>query len=529
MEKKKVGMGILAAAILVVLAVVLWGWYSDRRQLKELKSQLNDLQIQEKRSAILRSVSSQMQDIALEQREISDKQREEALHQTQVANEMRQQSEQERQKAVSAQQAAVASERRALDAYKQADWQRELAHQQRQQAEHSKRVADTLSFVNLGRSLGSLAISQTLTGNQEMAAMLGYASYLFTERYGGDVYYPAVFQALTLCSQSRKEWKKHAGAVGSLVLMPGETGQMVTAGHYGEVLLHERTADGLKTTVLFKDSRYDFRSAYADSKNGQIYAVSRNGYLYIRTSAGERLLPLDMMSHPMALQHFRDERSLLIVGDDGLAKLDMTTNTIVGSRRLDFNVTFANRYDYAPALFDDKGRMHIVRDIDRMEVKKVPVVGRVTAFASSKNKGYEIYGMDNGTIFLVDRQYKIHQLTGHRSQISWLKANGPTLYSSSYDGTVRLWRIDNEKIEPMTLLSTNRWLLFFTFDPSKNYLWTCDQGGYLTETMVSTAMMAEKIHQKIGRNLSREEWDYYIGKDVPYEMLMTAGGKEGTR
>ena len=85
--------------------------------------------------------------------------------------------------AIIAQQKAMESERKALDAY-------DLAESQRLVAEENRRAAETLSYLALGRSLGALALTQFRAGNQEIGDLLSYASYLYTERYHGDVYYP---------------------------------------------------------------------------------------------------------------------------------------------------------------------------------------------------------------------------------------------------------------------------------------------------------------------------------------------------
>jgi WD40 repeat protein len=172
--------------------------------------------------------------------------------------------------------------------------------------------------------------------------------------------------------------------------------------------------------------------------------------------------------------------------------------------------------------------MHVVRDINKLESKKVPIVGKVTAFASSKGTGFEAYGLNNGTIFLLDKQKKIHRLTGHRSRISKIKINGSRLYSSSYDGTVNLWMANSEKIEPMTLVTSNNWIMFFTFDPSKNYLWTAGQKGDVSEILISPQAMFDKLQKKIIRDMSQEEWNYYIGRNVPYESFL-AQRRKGVR
>lgn len=525
MGKKTLIISAVGLVLLLTAITGIVGWYYTNLRVEALESQLQELQRQEKRSAVLQSVSKQMEDIAFQQKEISDEQREEALQQTRVANEMRERSEIERQNAIIAQQQAMASERKALDAYDQAQGQRLIAEQQRTQAEYSKRMADTLSYVALGRNLGSLSIAQHKADNTDLANLLAFGACLYTSRYHGDVYNPSVYQALSLCSQSQSEWSRHEGAVRDLEFMPKKDNELVSVGSYGEVIYHVRDGNKLKSTTLFKDKNYDFRDVSVNTDNKTICAVSHTGHLFIKTTKDSKILPLPNIQHPFAVEPMQDKRYLLVVGEKSLAKVDMVTNTIVGSQVLNFNVTLCSRYDYAPVIFDDNGRMHVVRDLNKLEPRKVPIVGKVTAFASSKSTGYEAYGLNNGTIFLIDKHHNIHRLIAHRSRISKIKINGSRLYSSSFDGTVNLWMTNEEKIEPMTLLETHNWILFFTFDSSKNYLWTAGQRGNISETLISTQMMFDKLQQKLNRNLTQEEWNYYVGRNVPYEPFLLLSRK----
>ena len=213
MNKKIPAIGIVGLVLTITSVIGFLGWYAATQRINDLESQISELQRKEKHATVLRSVSAQMEDIAYQQKAISDEKREEALQQTRLANEMRERSEIERQHAIIAQNSAVVSQQKALEAYDQAESQRQIAEHQRIQAEFSKRVADTLSYIALSRSLGSLAVAQSKSGNQEIADMLCYASYIFSRRYMGDVNNPAIFEALTLCSESKKEWPEHDAPV----------------------------------------------------------------------------------------------------------------------------------------------------------------------------------------------------------------------------------------------------------------------------------------------------------------------------
>lgn len=520
--KKQYYIGYAAGLLLAgTTAVGLIGWWSEHQKVEDLQQQLTALQKQEMRSAIDRSVSTQMEEIANEQREISDEKREEALQQTRIANEMRLRSEMERQNALIAERNAVASEKKALEASEVADAQRQMAEHQRIQAELSKRTADTLSYINLGRSLGSISTIQYQAGNIEIADLLSYASYLYTHRYKGDIYYPAVLQSLMRSSQSVNVWSEHAGAITNIEYMPNEDNRLVSVSNYGEILLNERRGNQLKTTALYNNPDYDFRDVIIIKNSGNIYAVSRTGHLVViaQNSKAPVVIPLENIVHPMRV-HDINENNLLIIGESSIGVLDMKRNIITSVKQLPFKVTMGSRKNGLPLLFDNQGRMHLVSGFDNITTERVPVEGKVTAFCESKNTGMEAYGMIDGTIWLKDKNGKMQKLIGHLSRISKMKMNGRRLYSSSYDGSVNLWICDNDKIEPMPLLQTDNWIMHFQLDSTKETFWMCDAKGNLTAVNISINKMVEAMKKQLKRNLTTEEWNYYIGQNVPYETFI---------
>ena len=531
MNRKYLIAGGLGALLIASTTVGLTGWQAEHRRVKALESLVTELQRKEKRSAVDRSISAQMEEIAFEQKTISDEQRENALQQTRVANEMRERSERERQNALLAERNAVASEKKALEASALAESQRQMAEHQRIQAEFAKRVADTLSYIALGRSLGSISTIQFQAGNEDIANMLSYAAYLYTSRYNGDIYTPAVFQSLMQASRSMTSWAEHTGAVMNLEYMPGKDNCLVSVSNYGEIRLTERKGSQLDTKVLFKNSAYDFRDVIIDQNTETIYAVSRTGHLVIiqndqkTAKAVAKVVALDHIEHPMRL-HDLNEKSLLVIGERSIGLVELKHNTLIQVRQLPFQVTFGSRKNKLPLLFDDKGRMHLVKGLDNISSEQLPVSGKVTAYCESKNTGVEAYGMNDGAIWLVYNNGKTQKLLGHQSRISKMKLNGRRLFSASYDGRVNLWITDKEKQEPMTLIDNSSWIMHFNFDSTKNTFWMGDVKGNLTAVNISVPEMVDQMKKKLKRNLTTDEWQYYIGKDIPYEPFINANGKE---
>jgi hypothetical protein len=72
----------------------------------------------------------------------------------------------------------------------------------------------------------------------------------------------------------------------------------------------------------------------------------------------------------------------------------------------------------------------------------------------------------------------------------------------------------------MTLLNNNDWITSFTFDVSKNYVWTGSRDGNLSEALISIPMMVDKVQKKLKRNFTPSEWNYFIGSKVPYETFV---------
>lgn len=508
--------------ILVLLGAgcaVLGGLYlRESNKCQQLEIQLAELAKQEKQSTIMQSINKQMEDIAYQQKEISDEQREEAIQQTRVANQMREQAVIESTRAREAERNAVASEQKAHQASAIAEQQRLLAEHQRIQAEIARNKADTLSYRALGRSLGSLSTIQYQAGNDTIANLLAYASQLYTARYKDDLYHPAVLNALMDASKSKLTWPVHHGALMSIAFFQGSDNVLISASSYGELTRYEKQGNELKTTELFNNNSYDFRSVYLD-KNGVAYAVSRSGHLVIVHNKNDiKVINLDKVDYPTSIVPM-ENGNMVIVGEQTMVFLD-GNNKQIKSHTFNHKITAVSYSINHPVIFDDNGNMYTVVDNDQIVTTKTPVKGSITAFATSKETMADAYGTSDGTIYIIDKDKRIKKLVGHRSRISRLKFHGDRLYSSSYDGTMNLWMTSNEKVEPLQLFSTGSWIMYFTSDPSQKNIWTGDQNGYLTQALIDIPSMVSAIKKKLKRNMTTEEWNYYIGKDVPYETFI---------
>lgn len=484
--------------------------YGDNERIKELESQLHTLRKQEEQSAVDRRVSQQMEKIAYGQQALSEERSREAIRLSEIAQEMTLRSEKERKNALEAQAAAEISAQEAQTSYL-------VAEQQRLAAEHAKLVTDTLNYISLGRTLGSQSYGIYRAGDKEIGTMLAYASYLYTNDYGGNLYSSSVFPALTQAADSRRNWSLHNGRITSMDISKKD-GSLLTVSTYGELLAHRIQGDKLKTTRLIDDRNYWFRGVYAATM-GKSYAICHTGQLVIVDGDQTRVIYLEGITRPFSLQPINDGRQLLVIGENSIALLDITTDKVIGTRHLDFGISCTGNLNNKPLLFDNRGRMHLVTSLDNITNEKIPVSGQVTAFACSKTGHQNAYGMADGTIWLINKKGKTNKFVGHLSKVTKMRFHGKQLYSSSYDGRLLFWMTSDTQIKPITLFQAGSWLTDFTFSNDKDYIWTGEYNGNISEYLISLPKISQHIRQNVKRNFTQEEWNYYVGKGIPYREV----------
>lgn len=515
MNRKDLVIGCLGVLLLLLVGAGLYMHYIDKERLSELESEIGTLREQEKQAVVDRRVSKQMEEIAYGQQVLSEERSQEAIRQSEIAQEMTLRSEAERKKALEARGIAEEAAHEALNAYQMAEQQRLEADNQRQQAEHAKLVADTLNYITLGRTLGSQSYAIYQAGDTELGNMLAYAAYLYTKDYGGDLFVPAVFQALTQSAGGRRNWSVHNGSITCTEVSPQDN-HLLTVSTYGEIFTHRIQGGQLETTRLMSDKHYCFRDGFS-AKNGKDYVISHTGHLVIADGNQVRVVYLEGISRPFSLRNINDGQQLLIIGENGIGVLDIATDKLIGTRRLDYRIVSTGRRDNKVLLFDDQGGMHVVTTLHQITDEKVPMGGQVTAFVSSRQ--FEAYGMADGTIWLMDKDHQTNRLVGHLSQVTKMKFDGRRLYSSSYDGKLLLWMTDDPQIKPITLFQSNSWLTDFTFSSDRDYIWTGEHDGTVTEYLISLPKIAQRLRQNVKRDFTKDEWNYYFGKGIPYRRV----------
>jgi WD40 repeat protein len=141
-----------------------------------------------------------------------------------------------------------------------------------------------------------------------------------------------------------------------------------------------------------------------------------------------------------------------------------------------------------------------------------------------------IIGDEKGIVRIVDGGTVTKVLVGHTSQIEQIKFSfsGQFMATASKDGSVRLWNVQNAEglNQQPQVLADHDWVWSVAFTPDDEQLIAGIHSVEETVKGVNQTIhawpthipaMAGELCKLVKKNLSKEDWDGFIGSDLPYE------------
>ena len=525
-----------------------------RLQLQEMQNRLDSLLAKQRDAIVTKRVSLQMEDIAYQQKEISDKQRERAEQQSILALKNAARAEQESQTAHKAEAQAKKAEAQAREAAKEAREQKLIAEEQekiallqRDEAEHARRLSDTLTYRRLGNTLGASSISQYDSQSNDIASLLSYWSWYFQKEYDGNTYFTQTYLSLAMSSNST-----HSAPMPTISnvnsIVPYKDGCIAASG-YGEIMYWGKTQE-----VLFHNNIYDFRGiAVVDD---MIYALSHKGQLVVLDkNRKSKVIQAPVGYYQKLLKCGTD---LLLVAQQSISTFNTTNCSVTSTFGTKDRITSTHMVGNKICIFYNTG-MEEHRSMDgklmaHNNTKKITFLGNtateVTSSLYDPKTGCTILGHRDGNIDIYNKYGRmITNVTGHKGAITAMTMSGLILISCSYDHSIQIsnlpnFHLDNgysfmeetdiENIVPRKTsnqlerewvipvnIKYEGWPLSIT-STAGNRIYIGLSNGNIVSLNTSTDEMAAIIKNNLvrrGINLTRHQWNYYIGHNVPYKTI----------
>ena len=150
---------------------------------------------------------------------------------------------------------------------------------------------------------------------------------------------------------------------------------------------------------------------------------------------------------------------------------------------------------------------------------------RVWSIGFSPNSKILASGSEDRTIRLWDLSQAeenpklLKELEEHNFWVSSVafSPDGKRLVSGSYDKTIRIWNLNHLDEDPIVLRGHEQSVTSVAFYPDGKTLVSGSYDNTVRHWIIDTEQLADMICEKVQRNLTHKEWQWFMGPDIPYE------------
>lgn len=109
-------------------------------------------------------------------------------------------------------------------------------------------------------------------------------------------------------------------------------------------------------------------------------------------------------------------------------------------------------------------------------------------------------------------------ISGHQSAITDINFSPDNLFllTTSRDKTARLWDLSDSRKLPIVMDDHDDWVMTGSFDPSGRQIITGSKDKFIRTWPVEPQVLADRICTFLNREMSMEEWNEFVGADIPY-------------
>ncbi len=401
------------------------------------------------------------------------------------------------------------------------------------EASEQKDAATRLRMRSVGKILSLKSLQ--LNGQKDLQALLAYQAYLFNKNNGGyendaDIF-NGLYNVVKQYGDGFKVYEGHQNEIKSIAFAPREN-EFYTSGNEGKIL---------KWTI--NGDSDDFTEIYSGEKMIQVLAVHPEGSWL---AAGEgnssiQMIPLKTggVQHKL-VAHTSRINSLNFTTDGNYlysASLDGRVLKWDLYERKCTNVTLAEMSIYAADIssgeeyiagISSQGNVIVWKPENIQERFIIQTERRnITAIRFKPGESILALGNADGYVELwdVSSKERISAVRAHNGKVNDIRFNEVLnqMATAGNDQCIRIFNIADAKdlSEPPLVFADNGGAVVsirFSNDGQQIVSGTISVRQNLVSRPVNSSYMVSDICSLIPRNLTKEEWNLYVGRDIPHEM-----------
>jgi WD40 repeat protein len=390
-----------------------------------------------------------------------------------------------------------------------------------------------LRMLSIGKSMAIKSLQ--LTGEKDLQTLLAYQAYLFNKTNRGpdndaDIYAGLYNVSLQYGAINFRSFTGHNSDIKSLAFIPGKN-EFFTSGNDGKVL--KWSLDRKDQTLQVVYSGNDIIDVLAVSPDASWLACGS-------TNATIKMIPLkgnnigyEMTGHNKGIKSLifsYDGKYLYSAALDGkVLKWDIaartSTNITTGSMEIT-SIDISSRGNYLAGISSD-GNVVVWDPEHNSDNFKIETTGKnikVVKFYPGNN--LLALGDMNGDIELwdINLRKKISKVKAHMGQVNDIQFNTALkqMATAGNDKKIKIFNITDPgdlSESPVSLNDNEGFVLVMKFSPDGQMIISGESGGInnLRGRPSNVDYLVSDICNIVSRNLTKEEWNNYVGKDIPPE------------
>jgi len=404
-----------------------------------------------------------------------------------------------------------------------------LAKENLTKAEKEKSLELKKRLVNIAQSMAIKSVQTE--ADKDLKALLAYQAYIFNKEYDGSDYDPDIYTSLyrtmvTFRGRNFNSLKGHEAAARAIAVAPNKP-LAYSTGADGKILRWDLNNLNAAPQLLIKNN--SINRSLAISSDGKWLACGMGNssiQIFNLTKSG---LPSMKEGHKGWVNdlEFIDNKDLLISASEDKTVLcwDLETNK---SR------TIASWPDRIRAICVSKDGKYVYGGIDNGTVVQWNIENG-EANTLFENKGISIYaiclnsagnrlaiGDKNGNIIIISPSSGkiLARAKGHSARVLDISysPNNSQLASSSFDGTLRIWNALDLSDIPIVITEQESWIMAIAFtNDGLRIISSSNNANLIYYWPTRAEYLTEQICKFTKRNLTKNEWDSFVGEDIPYE------------
>jgi energy-coupling factor transporter ATP-binding protein EcfA2 len=467
---------------------------------------------------------------AEDQRKIAKDNEKDALTQKELAEENRLAAE--KQKALALWNLKEADTQRAIAQQKSIEAQEQekkavanalRAQEEQKKAEQASREAENRRMLSIAQSMA--VKSQLMKADTLVKGLLAFQAYHFNSQFEGLPYNPDIFSAIYSGLRFFKGTEfnvlpNHSSMVRSII---ASNEGMFSSGSDGKLVFYNQSTNSVESV--------------AEDLNIVKKLVLHGDYIYgtsdrefFRYSLTNKTIEKRPLGNVEIKDLFADNSGrFLFVYNQSVAlrnSFDDQNQTIYTS---DTRINAAKMLPVASQLFLAMADGKIVVLKELFEGKPAPSVLTNIPGSNWGEIGLCIprklivggYGNNQGTIHIWNYEtgQQLTILRGHNAKVTGIafSADAKLMATASYDGTVRLWHMDDLNTLPVVFDDHNTWVTALRFSANGSNVISGDREGKVRFLPISVETMVDEYCQFLTRTFTTDEWNNYVGYDIPYK------------